>query len=671
MLHLALRNTALAAGILAALLPLALRASQAQTALSASQNLWSGQSDGVSVTEDGILRPGIAFGKGVTFQQTPLCMLAIKGKTYIGTGPSGDLLEAGGEKATVVHSFSEPLVTALARSANGGILVGTSTPGHLYLVDPGSNKVKLLAKFDAQYIWAISATADGIFVATGSPGKVFLLHPGKSPELYTDLQSEHVRSLYEYHGRLWAGTSGPAAIYELGKTPGAVLAASFSEDEVAAMASSGGKLYAAVNKKPDSGNGSDKSSSGGAVLYVMTQSGGARPLYSFSATILSMAPAAQGVYIGTKDGALFQLDKHGLVLAARWRDAPVAAVCSATGGAVEAAAASPGTLYRTRPGKGGWYVSPVIDAGGGARLGRVFLSGSGPVQLEVRGGNSPKPDPFWAGWRPADDASSLSHFRYFQWKLVFKGPAGNVTGVTLVYRPQNRPPVFESAEVKPPGEIYVKNASQIGDRLVQNIHDQDRPFPSIMESRPTRTGEQIYYLYGFRRITWKVEDPDGDQVRVRIEFRPERSGPWMTLAKNITDPFYVFDARTLPDGTYQVKLVADDGLSNPESREKSASQLIPAFVVDNTAPTLHFDAGGGRTLVVNAADNTGVQALRYSMDGKQWTPVEAEEGRFGARHETFRIPLPASGPHFLAVEAVDAYGNMAVKGYIQGAGAHK
>ena len=84
---------------------LSVGATQTRVALSSAQNLWNGFPSGVSVSKDGVLKPGPAFIKSADLPGVPLCAVRSGAVWWVGTGPDGDLLKVEGGRVAVAHHF--------------------------------------------------------------------------------------------------------------------------------------------------------------------------------------------------------------------------------------------------------------------------------------------------------------------------------------------------------------------------------------------------------------------------------------------------------------------------------------------------------------------------------------------------------------------------------------
>lgn len=635
-------------------------ASQTKTLLSAGQNLLEGYPDGVRALEGGVLVEGPAFARAAELPALPLCAAADGGVTWVGTAPSGDLLRVEGSRVSVAHHFDEPLVTALALRPGGGLLVGTSTPAKVYRFDAASGQASLVADLKADYVWAILPEPGGFLAATGVPGKLLRVPDSGAAETVLDPGAAHVRCLASGGTALWAGTSGPGSLYRI-EGGRAFLSVSLKQEEAVAVVPFPGGVWVAANEKSDPAAAGKGAKPAGNSSVLRFQEGKVpQEVRSFPTPVLCAGPDGDACLLGLADGRLLSLRPSQAALLARWEDAPVSALLPAPSPAV--LTASPAALHASSPRGSRSYLSPVADFSAPARLGRTAYEGRGAT-LSVRAGNSPKPGPFWTDWVPADEAPRLPPSQFAQWRVEL-APGAEVRGVTLPYRSENRPPLFRSAEMRPPGEVSVRMPSQLGDHLVREVHEKDAAFPGLAQSLSPDAPSQTYYLQGFRMVTWKVEDPDADLVRVTAQFRPPGSGSWFTLAERISDPFYVFDARSLPDGLYRLRLTGDDTSSNPEGESQATVLELPDFAVDNTPPILALAAAGTGKLAVSAKDGTAVQAVRYSVDGNPWQALSSPGWVPGSGEFSAELAIPPGGPRWITVEAVDPFRNRAARAWL-------
>ena len=647
---------------------LALGATQTKVLLSSSQNLANGFPDGVRASEDSVFVEGPAFARSAELPALPLCATRDGSVLWVGTAPSGDLIKVEGGKASVAHHFAEPLVTALALLPGGRLLVGTSTPAKVYRFDAATGDAVLLVEPKADYVWALLPESGSFLAATGTPGKILRIPEKGELAVVLDPSASHVRCLAKEGSRLWAGTSSPAMVYRI-EGNSAFLSASLKQEEVAAIVPTAKGLYVAANEKSDTAPASKGAKpAGNGFLFFLRDGQVPEEAESFPTPILCAAAQGDGCLVGLGDGRLCASARRKLSLLANW-DGGSASVLLPSQVGLEVLTVGPNALFGPAEASPPAYVSPVADLSAPAKIGRCELMGRGG-QLFVRAGNAAKPGPFWSAWVPAEKAQGLPAAQYAQWKLEL-APGAEVRGVSVAYRCENRPPVFKSAEVRPPGEVFVRMPGQLGDHLVREVHEKDSAFPGLAVSPASDAPPQTYYLQGFRMVSWKVEDTDGDEVRVTVQFQPTGSKSWYKLAENVSDPFYVFDCRSMPDGTYRLRLTADDTLSNPEGEAAKTAFDLADFTVDNTPPRLTLKPLAPGRLLVNAEDGTAVQAVRFSLDGKPWKTLAPRGWIPGGTKLEAEVAYPAAGDHWITVEATDPYRNQASAAWLSGSEANR
>ena len=145
----------------------------------------------------------------------------------------------------------------------------------------------------------------------------------------------------------------------------------------------------------------------------------------------------------------------------------------------------------------------------------------------------------------------------------------------------------------------------------------------------------------------------------------------MTVADELTDDHYSFDATVLPDGVYRFRLQASDADDNAPSEGLVSDEISEPVVIDHTPPVLveaHVETGAdGRRLrvVIEDADNP-LRAAEVSVDAGEWQPASTADGLIDARREEVVIPLDGLGdwvtgrraPRLLLLRVTDAAYNV-------------
>jgi hypothetical protein len=148
-------------------------------------------------------------------------------------------------------------------------------------------------------------------------------------------------------------------------------------------------------------------------------------------------------------------------------------------------------------------------------------------------------------------------------------------------------------------------------------------------------------------------------------YRREGDTSWKSLRSGLTETIFVWDTTSVPNGTYVVKIVASDKLSNPPESALEGELESTAFDIDNTPPAIAFGASrvaqGRTTLVFDVRDEwSAIQKVEYSLDGQRWQVVYPRDGIFDSRTEQFELTLDtALATHGVIIRAYDAKNNTA------------
>jgi hypothetical protein len=145
------------------------------------------------------------------------------------------------------------------------------------------------------------------------------------------------------------------------------------------------------------------------------------------------------------------------------------------------------------------------------------------------------------------------------------------------------------------------------------------------------------------------------------------------LKDKISDRFLSFDASLLPDGSYELKVVASDAPVHTNSDALTGEKVSSVFVTDTTPPVpgaLTATMNGNKIhATLEARDATSpIAHAEYSVDAGPWQylePVGKVSDSLTERYD-FSIDIPPATTnvtdakeHVLAVRVYDRYENMA------------
>ena len=695
------------------------------------QDFIRGRFQGLSLTRDGRLTVAPKIDTLFASDQPVVWSLAEsrEGVVYAATGHRGRLYQidkSGGSK--LLWTADQPEIFALAVDAAGAVYAGTSPDGKVYRIQQG--KASEYFAPGARYIWSLAVAPDGaLYVGTGDQGKIFRVTSAGKGEVYYETGQSHITSLaLDRDGKLLAGSEPNGILYRVSARDKAFVLYDANLPEIRAIAASpDGTIYAAalggsvarrsqgawqatgaagaastpvttITVTADAQAGADvkppqdptppKPAQPAAVatpaapvldvagveksaLYRINPDNTVETLWSSKEENIYdlLAPAGHILFSTDGGGRIYRLTPDRKVTLVTQTNESEATRLLAQGGQVLAATGNLGRIYRLgdQPGSGGTYESPVHDAGGVARWGRLSWRAQGSGLLfRTRSGNSLRPDKTWSEWSApvASPASVTSpNARYVQWKADLSGSVA-LDDVTLAYITQNTPPVVKSINVfTSPAPASKSQAPQSATAAYTiTVTDTGDAGGAPSSGSPTQTlsraaPQQI-------NITWQAEDPDGDRLLYALSFRGEDEREWKLLKANLHENAYVVDGDALADGRYFFRVTASDREANPPSSARESELVSVPVMIDNTPPLVHLSGlrrtGASIDLDVEAVDAASpLRRCEYSLDAGPWTPLEAADGVIDSPKENFHVHLQdvPPGEHVIVIRAVDSAGN--------------
>jgi len=635
------------------------------------------------------------------------------------------------------------------------VFAGSSPAGKVYRIPAGGAPP---APADAVffdpgeiYIWALARDAEGrLLVATGTEGRLYRVEAGGAGELVYDGDDTHLRALLPRPGgEVIVGTAGEGLVQRLTPRGGALVPRTLHDDDapevVALAAGPDGRLWAAVAASEASlvdlaaparpragqggaegeegGGGGGEAEEGGGGTVIVIEGAGAeaavtagsrragqrgprskllaidRPgrveeVWSFDGeTVFALSWQRGKLWLGTGlEGKLYSWDGAQMVLEKDVDEGQVVAVVPGDPGPAFATT-NAAALYRASGGleRDGTYTSAPLDAGQAARFGtfrwRGELRAGGGLEFSFRSGVSAEPDRTWSEWSdwrkggagarggeggevPLD---GVDPGRYVQWRARFSaadGASPRLYGAELSYRQENLRPRVERFAVLDPGEILVPQNFNPANQVYEPASpDREGIFTTLEPASEDGAGRlKTLWKKGFRSLRWSVEDDNGDALRYRLSFLPEGAaadgagagdGGWLAMAEELEDDHFSFDSTALPDGVYRFRLEATDAPDNQDGAAFAAERVSEPVVVDNSPPALASVARRGGKLVVTVADAWNpLRRAEVSIDAGEWQPAEPADGLLDGRREELAIEAPA-GARLVLLRVEDAAFNLA------------
>lgn len=682
----------------------------------------AGEARGVAVTVDGelVLSRSLERVEGVGEAVLYDAVTAKGDVVFVATGEAGRILRVSASgKVETFATLPEKQVTSLALGPDGTLYAGGSPGGKVYRVEGG--KPSLFYDTKAQYVWALAFSGSSLFVATGLPGEIHRVDgPGGGRRIHASTEP-HVRTLHAASGGdVWAGTSGSGLVLKIDRAGTVTTVYDSSKTEVTAIDSGpDGRVWAAVSSSEatsagepiaappptppraprpsgagDSGDDKEKkpevtvtvgaprmaparpSGRGGysSEIVLFQKDEPPRAVWSSSEEmVFDLGDAdASSVLAGTgPKGRLYRVSRDTWSLDRTFDEKQVSIVA---GDAIATNGAS--AFYRMRDGaRTGEYVAAVKDTGRTSAFGAFRFEGDVPAgsKLEVafRSGESAAPDATWSAWSPfraAGDAAKISAppGRYLQWKLRMSSPGDRspvVRRVEAAYRNRNAAPVIEAFFAMGPSEVFARSAGGGSNVFETSAPDEKGIFTSLDEAKAESPPRKLLRK-GYRTLTWKVTDSDGDLVVSSLEFRPVSSTRWIPLKSDVRDSFYSFDTSSLPDGEYVFRLTASDAESNP-GEEKTSSRESSPVRIDNTPPVIRRVGSEKNPLRFEVVDSASpITEVEYSVNAREWVTLVPDDGLSDSPKETYSITLkPEDRSGYLLVRATDAAHNVAAASF--------
>ena len=472
----------------------------------------SGRLNGVAVTEDGLLIPGMTAKEvsqlGVEGVNVVWSVVDDgSGGFYLGTGPEGKVVHVkkSGE-VTVLADLEQAHVFALRRGFGAEVWAAASPGGVLYRLVEGEEPTKWW-QGEAEYVWDIFVEEKGCVLATGRPAQLVRVSNQNESAVVCTVPDVHVRCLARNgDGVFFLGTSERGMLLSWdGKKLMPLASVDRREIRQVQVADGGKVFFIAVGDAVDdvqrskgrggstSGSGGNSSLSGSSSrqggdsfdvfrslggeeggsmqrgkmdfkgdFWQWTEQSGATKVVSLPGQPHAFFADSQRVFVGVgSKGFVFSVDVE------RRRVSAVAQAASdyvtgflQTSDDLIIAGSYPVSLSQLIAAQEPMFESAVVDAGTSARWGKVSVLGEA-VKLERRFGWTPEPDCLWTEWTDTSESQSsqISSPRFTQYRLV-PSQAG-VRRVEVFYTNYNRSPLFREIRVLESGEQFeiVENPS--------------------------------------------------------------------------------------------------------------------------------------------------------------------------------------------------------------------
>jgi hypothetical protein len=688
-----------------------------------------GTTEGVAIRSDGRLEAGPASSLVYATGKSYVWSLATDaaGNGYLGVGGSASgsaavMKVSPDGKAAQIFAGKELAVQALQVAADGSVLAATLPDGKVYRIPQGGGAAAVV--FDPatteekpKYLWDLAVGKAGeVYVAAGAPAVVYRVAAGGGKaEVLFKTADQHIRCLLlGADGTLWAGSDGSGVIYRFatgkaGAKPFAVYAAGRREITALAMDAKGNIYAAGVGTKghttlpplPVTGNigvtitfvqpGSSTSATAntllpdGSEIYRIAVDGSPEKLLTLKDDVVYALAVRNGSLLAATGnrGRVYQVDTNdnGQFTDVAHLEASQGMAFAPVKDGLLVATSNSGKVFRLGDAVAttATYTSDVFDAQSFSQWGRAEVRArAASFDLFVRSGNVESPLMGWSEWSRvgADGSLSVPAGRFVQWKAVLR-PGGSVDSVALNYLQKNLAPVVDEIVVQPGARVTpspaVPNAAtvQVGFPAASNAAAVVIAMPDANAAPLTAQKDKTAVT-----VRWLAHDDNGDDLMFAVWYRGVGEANWRLLKDKISERTYSFDSALLPDGSYELKVVASDAPAHTDAEALMGERVSEVFVIDTTPPVpgvLEAKIVPGMPLRIHATleardATTPIAHAEYSVDAGPWQYLEpvgkvsdslTERYDFVAEVPVATAPVADAKEHVLAVRVYDRYENVA------------
>ncbi len=571
-------------------------------------------------------------------------------------------------KSSVIFEPKELQVQSIALGQDGAVYAATSPDGKVYRITRTAGGTAAAPEFTAdtffdpktKYIWDMAFDAQGrLYIATGDNGEIYRVEKTGQGAVFFKSDEAHIRALaFDPRGNLIAGSDGSGLIYRISPSGEGFVLYSAAKKEITALAvDAAGNIYAAGTGEkraaqttvvpPQPGQGAPQQPQpaagipfgnvnlAGSDVYTIAPDGSPRKLWSSHEDIVYALTfdSAGRLLAGTGNkGRIYAIEKNGDYVDLLKASAnQVSAFSKAPNGGIYCSSSNLGKIFLMGNGTEpeGTFESDVQDARIFSRWGRAEVRGRGNFELFARSGNVDNPDRNWSAWSRIDLAkdarTDVPAARFIQWRAVLKpaNPPTQIDEVAINYLSKNVAPVIDDMVVQV-GARFVPQMRVAGpENITINLGPTPPQFPGTrVESVPAATKDR-----GYVSVRWAAHDDNDDDLVYSVFYRGNNEREWRLLKSGLTDKFYSFEAALLPDGGYNIKIVASDAPSHSPEDVLTDEKMSQRFEIDNTAPRIENLAARleGQELHVTfhaADDSSPIKRAEYSIDAGDWQYVE-------------------------------------------------
>lgn len=637
--------------------------------------------------------------------------LDAQGTLYVATSPDGKVYRIAQNTATEYYDPRAQYIWSLAVHPSGTVYAGTGPEGNVHAISgPGQGEVHYAS--GQAHITSLALDTQGNLLAGSEPNglvyritakdRAFVLHDAALPEIRAIVPGPGGDLFVAAMGGSVARRQQTPAVPASGPDPGTptisttvtVTASTGSLQQPVQLPQAAASDASVVTAPPLSASTAVYETTGveRSAVYRIAPDNTVETLWSSKdENVYDLALDGNRLLIATdREGRIYELDFQGRAnLLAQTGQGQTTRILPVSAGFL-AATGNEGKLYRFEQNgaEDAEYLSPVHDAQKVAKWGQVdWREGRGNVRpgtklvLSTRSGNAFRPDDTWSDWQPVlQDGGAWRiaspNARYLQWRILFRdtSPDAVLERVTIAYLPQNGGPKLRRVSVS----SQLKAAAAGGAAAAQAAAAAATAAYTITVSASgdddSSTGPAGSTIASTNRVvesavvvTWEAEDPDGDTMLYRLDYRAEDEQEWKLLAADLREATYSMDGSRFADGRYYFRVTASDAADNPEGSARTDSLASVPAIVDHGAPVitvLEQVRQADRWQVRLRAEDTVslIRRLEMSVNARQFTVILPVDGISDGIREEYLLILPddqaPANENSVMLRATDAAGNV-------------
>ncbi|HEY0159341.1 MAG TPA: hypothetical protein VGF28_18795 [Thermoanaerobaculia bacterium] len=606
----------------------------------------------------------------------------VNGALLAGTSPNGKVyrVDPNSGAQTVFFDPKQAYIWAIEPAGND-ILVATGVEGQLFRVSSKGEGTVLYDSADT-HIRSVGVRKDGTILAGASgKGRIYQIGRDGSALALFDSPLNEITSIYiDANGTGWAAgvanvlpASAPAKTQAKPAQGQAQQSGGSGSGEAKKEGEATGSVEVSFSFDEGSGATAAASQSGASELYRIDPDGFVDTVRKFDREMIyAVSGGTNGsVLLATgPNGRLYELRGGEVALIGAVPEQQVVSI-SGSGNQTLITTTNSGAVYRM---EGGTAAAPEFrssakDVERFSRFGQYRIEGrnlsAGNVAIAFRSGNTRTPDATWSSWTSPqstlEGSVTAPAARYIQWRVTMPKPSPEaaIDTVTVAFMNRNVAPEIDALGVQEPAAVYITSGYPAAPQVVEATNPDEYGIFTSLDTPRTAATEQGKRMFrkGYRTVSWRASDDNGDSLRYSLSFRPKGSDRWLRLRENIEETQINFDTSQLPDGLYELRLVASDATDNPEAPLTDEREGVE-FLVDNTAPRVDVKPNG-TTVDVRITDTASpIGRVEYSADAEKWIRVTPVDGIADSRDETFRLDVNTVNGKFVIVRAVDAQYNV-------------